>query len=296
MSKTGLKQWFLIPMIAFALFFGINCATNDVLVPVNKVSAVVGSAGQGESNAQVRLRDAIDSAVAGNKYTTVDGDTVQGSTLVKNGMVVESKVELLDSKSKQKLVQDILDATNKQKELDKENDVDNAVTNTVVQQYVKTLQNKGGVGALLVAELTKDIKADMVGGTQVISPIIPIINIAIGMFVILATMMIVFTSAIDIFAIAFPPFQKKVLESGSNEKGIAKFVGGCVSPEARCSIEAANESGAGAGAYVWKYIKGRAVVYVLIVIAIYLLVTGTMWDITGMIVNGIDGIWVNLRG
>lgn len=285
--KGKLKKFVLTSALVFTLALGV--VGNAGLMPTYEVKAVIGQGGEDQSTAQSRLRDSIDTEIADKTYTSSDGDTVKGSEIVKDGLTTDKFADL-PSNEKQKVIQDAKKAADAQVSTDKEAQVDNAVTKTVIDDWVKVLQNQKGVGPTLIATLTDGIQADFVGGQRVLSPFMPLINVVIGALLALVIVAIMLTTSLDLLTLALPSMQQMVLNNKGGGNGAKSFLSNLVSVEAINSVQIAHDNNQEGTHYIGAYMKSRAMVYVLFGVAIWLLASGEMWTITGVVINGVDGV------
>lgn len=252
----------------------------------NRIGANYNSSSDGS---QGRLRSAVDTAIADKSYIAKTGDTIRGTELVKGGITTDRFVELT-SKEQQKLINDMSNAVNKQKAKDKENNTTNPVTSDTATNWLKELQQRPGVGAKLLGNITEQLKPDYVKGNRIFQPFAGPINTAIALIVIATMMFLVLTFAFDLMFLNIPMFQAFVTSSNDGNGGSGRkgnfFVG-------REAIQALEESENGSNGKSKNpngvYIKKRFVGMFLLGICLLYLIQGQIMILVGMLMDLLAG-------
>ncbi|AFQ30074.1 hypothetical protein P4493_04440 [Bacillus thuringiensis] len=275
-------------LMAFVMMLSIGAS---FMVAPNMASADnrIGSTGNSSSDgSQGRLRSSVDSAIADKSYISQTGDTIRGTELVKNGITTDRFVELT-SKEQQKLINDMSSAVSKQQAKDKENNTTNPVTQDTATNWLKELQQRPGVGAKLLGNITEQLKPDYVKGNRIFQPFAGPINTAIALMVIALMFFLVMTFAIDLAFLNVPMFQAWVTSAGEGGNGGRKgnFF---VSREAMQSLEESeNGSNGKSKNQNGIYIKKRFIGMFLLGICLLYLIQGQIMILVGMLMDLLAG-------
>lgn len=131
----------------------------------------------------------------------------------------------------------------------------------------------------LIPYMFDEMRGDVIGGAQFISPLLPVINIVIGIGALIILALLIVHTVYDLLIIVVPFLRSKVIDK-SNSSGSTKDGGrpAFVSEAAWSAIKEAEASISGNdGSYksaLWTYFKRRLPEYVVMVIVIAFLVLG----------------------
>ncbi|WP_257154801.1 hypothetical protein [Bacillus toyonensis] len=275
-------------LMAFIMMLSIGAS---FMVAPNLASAdnrIGSTANSSSDGSQGRLRSSVDGAIADKSYIAKTGDTIRGTELVKNGVTTDRFVELT-SKEQQKLINDMAGAVSKQQAKDKENNTTNPVTSDTATNWLKELQQRPGVGAKLLGNITEQLKPDYVKANRIFQPFAGPMNTAIALMAIITIFGIVFTFAIDLAFLNVPMFQAWVTSAGEGQGGGRKgnFF---VSREAMASLEE-SEGGSNGKSKNQNgiYIKKRFIGMMLLGVCLLYLIQGQIMILVGMLMDLLAG-------
>lgn len=134
-------------------------------------------------------------------------------------------------------------------------------------------------------------RPDLATASEAVSGIQGMVSLVIGVFLIIACLFVTFFSAVDIIYLAWPVFREKA-ETNSRDGGfsVTKFV----SDEAKFAVKKASTDANGKS--VWGiYLPKRAIAYIGLGLALYILFTGNITVLTGLAIKFASGIFNALK-
>lgn len=139
----------------------------------------------------------------------------------------------------------------------------------------------------LVPYMFDELRGDVIGGAKVISPIIPVINVVIGIGAIVVLALLVLHSVYDLLIIVVPFLRTKI---STGKDGESKSQRPAYVSEAAWSAIVASESaitgdGSGYKSALWVYFKRRLPEYIVIVVIIAFLLLGGFSNLIQALLN-----------
>lgn len=271
------------PMVAHAVV-GVNRYTNN---------------GNTTDDAQGRLREAVDEAVRGNNYRGTDDKNYKGSDLVKNGVTTDLAGKLQRSEQERlitdmnKAVEDLMS-----KDAAKTRENNGVASNTAVDKnaksnWLKDLRVAPGIGTAVLTRALGDFTTDLDTANTILVPFQGPLGIMAGIFVILATWLLILTISIDI-AYLFSPFIQQTIDglraraaqSGKGD-GRTQVI---VSREAIAALEESENSSSGKkrSPYLIYFMKRSWSMLAFGVLITYL-TQGSMFRIVGVLIDLVSG-------
>lgn len=142
-------------------------------------------------------------------------------------------------------------------------------------------------------------KANITAGTDIMSPFLGPIQVAMGAVVTLAVWLLGLITALDVFYMVIPPFNSLM---NAQAEGGGKLSGQTKSGEIKCKLV----SDDAVDAYkvyeesqknpIVTYMKKRFITYIAAALAIYLLLSGNMGQIISVVLNLLSGLIETLAG
>lgn len=250
---------------------------------------------KGDSQAQQNLSTEVHTVISSKEYEMEGGGTLKGSQLLvksENGMydLEKSEYEKLNSKGRNALASDIVDATN--------DAVDNGdktgVTDETASSWLKHLQQNPGFGSKILQETLKNTGPDFVTANQIYQPFSGLIStlLGLGAIVIFAVLGIVIVA--DIAYITIPPF--RMITGGDDGGGGGGMHGGggkskIVSTQAVNAVQAEENSG-GDGkqkSALGTYFKTRTISLIILGLCLVYLIQGQLYVLIGWILDLLNG-------
>lgn len=221
------------------------------------------------------------------------GGTLKGSQLLvksENGMydLEKSEYEKLNSKGRNALASDIVDATNDAVE----NGDKTGVTDETASNWMKHLQQNPGFGSKILQETLKNTGPDLVTANKIYQPFSGLIStlLGLGAIVIFAVLGIVIVA--DIAYITIPPF--RMITGGDDGGGDGGGGGGkskIVSTQAVNAVQAEENSG-GDGkqkSALGTYFKTRTISLIILGLCLVYLIQGQLYVLIGWILDLLNG-------
>lgn len=227
-------------------------------------------------------------------YTEISGAGGQ------EGFVVPSQLENLTSASKQQFLKDMLTIANAMAyDTENGNTLGGGVTTETIDDMLRELQNKAGMGSQLLATLLSETKPDYATANRMYQPFSGVVGTVIALFAILTMALLGVTMAMDIAYITIPAFQMVCGDGeggGQGGQGGKKGgVGGFISAEAKRAVKQA-EGGSGGqssdGDYkaaVGIYLKYRWKGLTLLGLCLLYLVQGQIYNFVAWFIDLFSG-------
>lgn len=248
---------------------------------------------KGDSQAQQNLSTEVHTVISSKEYEMEGGGTLKGSQLLvksENGMydLEKSEYEKLNSKGRNALASDIVDATNDAVE----NGDKTGVTDETASNWMKHLQQNPGFGSKILQETLKNTGPDLVTANKIYQPFSGLIStlLGLGAIVIFAVLGIVIVA--DIAYITIPPF--RMITGGDDGGGDGGGGGGkskIVSTQAVNAVQAEENSG-GDGkqkSALGTYFKTRTISLIILGLCLVYLIQGQLYVLIGWILDLLNG-------
>lgn len=250
---------------------------------------------KGDSQAQQNLSTEVHTVISSKEYEMEGGGTLKGSQLLvktENGMydLEKSEYEKLNSKGRNALASDIVDATNDAVE----NGDKTGVTDETASNWMKHLQQNPGFGSKILQETLKNTGPDLVTANKIYQPFSGLIStlLGLGAIVIFAVLGIVIVA--DIAYITIPPF--RMITGGDDGGGGGGMHGGggkskIVSTQAVNAVQAEENSG-GDGkqkSALGTYFKTRTISLIILGLCLVYLIQGQLYVLIGWILDLLNG-------
>lgn len=255
---------------------------------------------KGDSQAQQNLSTEVHTVISSKEYEMEGGGTLKGSQLLvksENGMydLEKSEYEKLNSKGRNALASDIVDATN--------DAVDNGdktgVTDETASNWLKHLQQNPGFGSKILQETLKNTGPDFVTANQIYQPFSGLISTLLGLGAILIFAVLGIVIVADIAYITIPPFRMITGgdDGGGGGGGMHGGGGGgggkskIVSTQAINAVQAEENSG-GDGkqkSALGTYFKTRIMSLVVLGLCLVYLIQGQIYVLIGWILDLLNG-------
>lgn len=298
--KTNLKTKFLALVLAMVCLFScisVSAVTSsEALQELATQLDTVG--GQAVSiSGVVEGHDEIskDFDYTNYEYKTSGGGSYLYSELTTGNpdtFIYEDRFEKLTAGGKQSFLEDMFRFANYCAECNY-----NSITTETVNDFMKILQNKTGMGANILASLLSNTKPDYATANKLYEPFSGVVGTILGVLAILIMALLGITMALDIAFITIPAVQLALGADGSGDGGkdSASKMSRIVSSEARQAVTAVNDSGGGNGQSgndkmaLGVYFKKRWKGLVLLGICLLYLVQGQIYSFVAWIINLMSG-------
>lgn len=304
-KKNIIKSSIMVGALALTIgsFSGV-VFKSDSLLGVQEVHAVVNGginskfkSGDDNDGSQTKLREAVDDAVADNIYKGENDVDYKGKDLVKNGVTNDNATKLRRSE-REKLFQNMYNESQKQiqksKDAIRENPNDqhaNVIDEGTQSNWLKDLQASPGMDSELITAVMGNFKADIVGGHRILAPFEGPLGTVMGVFVVLAMVLLMTHIAIDMAFLYSPLFQGIVTASASRvEQGSGGgklkqyFTNYFVTREAIAALEEAGKGDSVKSPYMIYFRKKGMAMFAFALLLCYL-ASGSLWSIFGHILD-----------
>ena len=186
--------------------------------------------------------EALDSSDAGkefsaNQYKLKDGGYLLYSEIVDtDNWVNETQLNKLTAAAKQDFAEDMFKIANRKVQVDDAHGIvgDGAVTSETVTEMYNILQNKQGMGTVLMASLLSETKPDYASANKLYKPFSGVVGTILGLLSVLIMALLGVTMGCDIAFITIPAFQMMCggADGGKNGgEGSKGGIGGIISVE-----------------------------------------------------------------
>lgn len=247
---------------------------------------------KGDSQAQQNLSTEVHTVISSKEYEMEGGGTLKGSQLLvktENGMydLEKSEYEKLNSKGRNALASDIVDATNDAVE----NGDKTGVTDETASNWMKHLQQNPGFGSKILQETLKNTGPDLVTANKIYQPFSGLISILLGLGAIAIFAVLGIVIVADIAYITIPPFR---MITGGDDGGGGGGGGGkskIVSTQAVNAVQAEENSG-GDGkqkSALGTYFKTRVISLIILGLCLVYLIQGQIYVLIGWILDLLNG-------
>lgn len=250
---------------------------------------------KGDSQAQQNLSTEVHTVISSKEYEMEGGGTLKGSQLLvktENGMydLEKSEYEKLNSKGRNALASDIVDATNDAVE----NGDKTGVTDETASNWMKHLQQNPGFGSKILQETLKNTGPDLVTANKIYQPFSGLISTLLGLGAILIFAVLGIVIVADIAYITIPPF--RMITGGDDGGGGGGMHGGggkskIVSTQAVNAVQAEENSG-GDGkqkSALGTYFKTRTISLIILGLCLVYLIQGQLYVLIGWILDLLNG-------
>lgn len=240
---------------------------------------------------------------AANQYKVSDGGYLLYSEITDTeNWVNENNLNKLTQSGKMKFAEDMFRVANRAVQVhDAQGMVgDEAITTETVSEMYDILQNKEGMGTVLMASLLSETKPDYAAANKLYEPFSGVVGTILGLLSVLIIALLGVTMGLDIAFIVIPAFQMfcggaegSGGEGGGKDKG---FLAGLISKEAHWAVaEAQGSSGSGGQSgsahkvAVGVYLKYRWIGLAVLGICLLYLVGGQIYSFVAWFVNLFSG-------
>ena len=247
-----------------------------------------------EEQAMQNLTTYVYGKMSQTDYVLDGGGSVKGADLFEGKPtegydLVGSEFAKLSDKAQKQAVNDIFTYSDEAVE----DDSVKGVEESTVENWMKQLQTKEGVGSKFMIEITKNAKADFVTANRIWEPFAGPLGIFLGVLSIAVMILIGIVEAMDILYITIPPFRMLVSdENASNSKGLKPAVSKVITFDAILAVRAVEQNSSNDGEVRQSlaiYLKRRIVALVLLGICLLYLVSGNIITFVGYILDIVSG-------
>lgn len=247
-----------------------------------------------EEQAMQNLTTYVYGKMSQTDYTLEKGGSVKGADLFEGKPtegydLIGDEFSRLSDKAQKQAVSDMFDYANDAVE----DDSVKGVEESTVENWLKQLQTKEGVGSKFMIELTKNTKADFVTANRIWEPFAGPLGIFLGVLCVGIMIMIGISCALDICYMVIPMFRMLVSDDNSNNsKGLKPAASVVISHAAIMAVRTVEQDSTGENAHrqtLGIYLKYRIIMLVVLGICLLYLVSGNIYTFVGYILDLVSG-------
>ena len=243
-------------------------------------------AGISEAQAEKNLEQTVRTEVEGNLYTLENGGSIEGKYVFKGNQssgydIDEAMFSKLSTSAQKEFISDLVSASNKAVGSAK------GVTDATVQNWMKQLQSKEGVGSRFLTEILKNTKPDFVSANAIWKPFAGPLGVFLGILAVGTLSLLGINIMLDIIYITLP--MARLFLNNNKEDG--KLLGKLVSHAALSAVKEVEEGSDGKGKKqaIGIYFGSKVFELILLGIALLYLVSGNIWTLVGYILDLVSG-------